>query len=99
MTYKCNILDYPQNSGIMFGMQTIEKPVTIRMPRSGQKCPYTGLSRSSLYKLTTPSQENGNCLPVKSFCLRNRGSLRGVRLISFESLCNYLNQQMKGDLK
>jgi len=79
-------------------MKSSENLVTIRMPRSGQKCPYTGLSRSSLYKLTVPSKDNGNCPPVKSICLRNRGSFRGIRLISYESLCDYLNQQMKGDV-
>lgn len=68
-------------------------PEFIRLPRSGEREPITGLSRSTLNKLILPNQ--GNCFKpqVKSVCLRKRGAVRGTRLISRDSLINFLYGQ------
>ncbi len=66
------------------------RPEWVRLPRTGQKCPHTGLSRSALNQLVLPTNANGFKPPVHSVVLRHRGALRGTRLISFDSLCSYL---------
>jgi len=65
-------------------------PEWIRLPRSGCREPITGLSRSMLNLLILACEENGFRPPVKSFSLRRKGTLRGVRLISTQSLLDYL---------
>jgi hypothetical protein len=66
-------------------------PVFIRMPRYGQKCPHTGLSRSSLDLLTRPQRVNNFRPPVKSRLMRQTGtSGRTIRLIDFDSLVRHL---------
>ncbi len=69
---------------------TGQKPEWIRLPPPGGKCPFTGLSRSSLYELVGHIEANGFKPPVKSVTLRKRGSSRGIRLISYDSLMAYL---------
>ena len=64
-------------------------PEWIRLPVKG-KCPYSALSRSTLYNLISASASNGYRPPVKSIVLRRRGAARGVRLISYDSLMEYL---------
>ena len=66
------------------------KPEFLRLPKSGTRCPYTGLSRSKLNQLVLPCKENDYKPPVESKVLRNRGTIRGTRLIVFDSLMNYL---------
>jgi len=67
-------------------------PEWIRLPTKG-KCPYTGLSRGALYNLVGSSKVNGYKPPVKSIVLRHRGAARGVRLISYDSLMEFLFQE------
>jgi hypothetical protein len=67
------------------------KPAWIRLPQIGCADPHTGLKRSKLNELILASPVNGNKPPVKSICLRNRGQKKGVRLISYDSLMDYLN--------
>ena len=69
---------------------TSVKPEFIRLPKSGTRCPYTGLSRSKLNQLVLPCKENDYKPPVESKVLRNRGTIRGTRLIVFDSLMSYL---------
>lgn len=66
-----------------------KNPEWIRLPVKG-RCPYTGLSRSTLYNLVSASAANDCRPPVKSIVLRRRGAARGVRLISYDSLMDYL---------
>lgn len=66
------------------------KPEWLRLPAPGGRCPYTGLSRSTLYELTIPGPANEGIPPVKSVVLRKRGALRGIRLINYDSLMSYL---------
>lgn len=69
------------------------KPEWTRLPGLKGRCPYSGLSRSALYMLISPSEENGYSPPVRSICLRRRGAVRGVRLIHVQSLLDFLGAQ------
>ena len=66
------------------------KPEWLRLPAPGDRCRFTGLSRSTLNELTIPGPANDGTPPVKSVVLRKRGALRGIRLISYDSLMTYL---------
>jgi hypothetical protein len=66
------------------------RPEFMRLPKSGSLCPWSGLSRSKLNELILPSPLNGHRPPVRSISLRNRGQIRAVRLINFDSLMAYL---------
>jgi len=66
------------------------KPEWLRLPAPGARCRFTGLSRSTLNELTIPGPTNDGSPPVKSVVLRKRGALRGIRLISYDSLMRYL---------
>jgi hypothetical protein len=66
-------------------MMTIE-PETIRLPRPGQLCPYSGLTRSALNMLILPGLWNDFKPPVKSYVLRQKGARTGIRLVSWSSL-------------
>jgi hypothetical protein len=67
------------------------KPEWLRLPAPGNRCPFTGLSRSTLNELTIPGPTNGGLPPVKSVVLRKRGAIRGIRLINFDSLMDYIS--------
>ncbi len=69
---------------------SIDKPEFIRLPLPGRRCPFTGLSRTTLCELTIDSPANGFKAPVCSHVLRKRGALRGIRLIDYDSLIGYL---------
>ena len=68
------------------------KPEWLRLPAPGARCRFTGLSRSTLNELTIAGPANDGAPPVKSVVLRKRGALRGIRLISYDSLMSYLAQ-------
>jgi hypothetical protein len=65
-------------------------PEWIRLPRSGEKCPYSSLSRSTLNALILPCKANKNRPVVKSSVLNQPGATRGVRLIHRASLMEYI---------
>lgn len=67
------------------------RPEFIRLPLAPARCPYTGLSRATLCELTIPSSRNEFRPPVKSVLIKKRGALRGIRLVNFDSLVEYLN--------
>ena len=66
----------------------------LRLPKSGQ-CPITGLTRSKLYELISPNEDNGFKPPVKSVSLRKRGQTKGTRLIVLQSLLDYLRGEVE----
>jgi hypothetical protein len=66
------------------------KPEWLRLPAPGNRCRFTGLSRSTLNELTISGPANEGQPPVKSVVLRKRGALRGIRLINYDSLMLYL---------
>lgn len=58
-------------------------PEFIRLPRIGERCPWTGLSRAVMWQLI----ERGS---VRSISLRKPGARKGTRLIVLESLLGHL---------
>jgi len=56
------------------------KPEWVRVPEAVK---VSGLSRSSIYELIASGK-------IKSFSNRARGSQRGIRLISYDSLLGFL---------
>lgn len=69
----------------------LTKPEFIRLPKTGSLCPYTGLSRTSLNELILPNEKNNNNPQVQSFSLKKKHQIRGIRLISYASLVDYLS--------
>lgn len=76
---------------VMPGSEGQITPEFIRLPKPGQHCPYTGLTRSYLNLLVLPCPANHFRPPVKAVSLRRRGCKHGVKLISYDSLLHYLN--------
>lgn len=66
------------------------QPEFIRLPKVGQQCPFTGLTRSGMNTLILPTPLNSGRPPVRSFTLRRKGSRTGVRLVDFKSLVEYV---------
>jgi hypothetical protein len=67
------------------------RPTYVRLPKPGQKCPHTGLSRAKLNELILPNERNGFRPLVASKSLRQKGAQRGIRLVLLESLKEYLS--------
>ena len=61
------------------------RPEWTRLPKSRQRCPYTGISRSAMNELIL-----GNSPAVESIVLRKPGKIRGVRLVRVRSLFLHL---------
>lgn len=59
------------------------RPEWLRLPGVGENCPYFGLTRDVYYRLIREGK-------IRSVSLRDRGKLRGVRLISYDSVSEYL---------
>ena len=68
----------------------LSRPEFLRLPPPGAKCPLTGMSRSALNELILPSEKNGFKPPVRSFCLRQKGAAKGIRLVDYSSLANHI---------
>jgi hypothetical protein len=66
------------------------RPEWLRLPAPGTRCRFTGLSRGTLNELAIPCPANDHKPPVKSVVIRKRGAARGIRLVSYDSLMNYL---------
>jgi hypothetical protein len=70
------------------------RPEWIRLPKSGQRCPITGLSRSKLNELILPCAANGWKPLVLSKSLKtSKWAKRGVRLVCVRSLLDLLEAQ------
>jgi len=65
-------------------------PEFLRLPKPGDLCPHTGLSRSTINDLILPTPRNNFKPPVRSFCLRQKGAKTGIRLVDFQSLRAYI---------
>ena len=59
------------------------RPEWIRLPREGSNCVFTGLSRSYIAGLIREGK-------IRSRTLRNRGASRGIRLISYDSIMDFI---------
>ena len=73
---------------------TPSRPEFIRLPIKGL-CPFTGLSRSKIYALILPHEDNDFRPPVRSVSLRKTGQLKGTRLVVLESLLAYLRREVE----
>jgi len=61
------------------------RPEWLRIPEATR---IFGLSRSKLYELISERQ-------IKSFCLRERNKIKGIRLLNYDSLCDFLQNEAK----
>ena len=77
----------------------IVRPEWVRLPKGRKRCPYTGLSRTSLNELCLPCAANNGRPPVVSFALKRRGAKRGPRLVSYDSLMGHLEALANGQRK
>lgn len=62
-----------------------------RLPATGKRDPYFGLSRGWYYKAADLGE-------IKMVALRQRGALRGVRLVVYDSVCDYIRRSATGEL-
>ena len=79
------------NAGNHYQIQTDQsglRPEWLRIPDATR---LFGLSRSKLYELISDRR-------VRSFCLRERNKLKGVRLINYDSLSEYLAREASAQL-
>lgn len=67
-------------------LNAVTRPPFIRLPKQGDRCAWTGLSRATLYKLIL-----GPGAPVRSLVINHQGASRGVRLVELDSLLCHLN--------
>jgi hypothetical protein len=58
-------------------------PVWIRPPKAGRICRHFGFSRTGYYDLI----KRGH---IASKCVKDPGKLKGVRLINYQSVKNYI---------
>lgn len=65
----------------------------LRLPRPGELCPVSGLSRSTLAELVRPCPRNNFTPPVDSRLIKRPGTARGVLLIKRESLLAFIEEQ------
>ena len=56
-----------------------------RLPAPGKRDPHFGLSRGWYYKAAGLGE-------IKMVALRQRGALRGVRLVVYDSVCAYIHR-------
>ncbi|MEI8290688.1 MAG: hypothetical protein WCH99_14570 [Verrucomicrobiota bacterium] len=82
----------PSATAVYVAQQIV--PEFIRVPKPGQLCPFTGLSRSKMIELITASEANDWKPPVQSVSLCQKGRRRGCRLVVFSSLISYLNSNL-----
>jgi hypothetical protein len=66
-------------------IQTLLRPEWIRIDAAIK---LFGISRTKLYELIADRR-------IKSFCLRERNKLKGCRLISFDSLSEFLEREAR----
>lgn len=71
-----NTLEHPANGHAV----TAVKPEWLRLPDATRA---SGIGRSSLYELVKENK-------IKSVCLKNRNSTRGIRLINADSLSKFI---------
>jgi hypothetical protein len=67
-----------------------QRPEWIRLPKEGSTCPFSGLSRSYLADLV-----RRRVVPSKA--LRRPGTVRGVRLICYAGLMDYIRNSQGGE--
>jgi hypothetical protein len=58
-----------------------------RLPPPGKRDPFFGLSRGWYYKAAASGE-------IKMVAIRNRGAVRGVRLVAYDSVLDYIRRSM-----
>jgi hypothetical protein len=58
-----------------------------RLPPPGKRDPFFGLSRGWYYKAAAAGE-------IKMVAIRNRGAVRGVRLVAYDSVVDYVRRCM-----
>ena len=81
------------------------KPAWTRLPKTGEREFWSGLTRSTLNFLILPCEANQFRPPVHSVSIKRRGAVRGTRLILLETepgdperigLLDYVREQAEG---
>lgn len=69
-------------------------PEWIRLPSGTAPCPYTGLSRATIYRICIPSPANGHNPKVKSRVVKSHpANISGRRLVHLPSLLAFIESQ------
>jgi|GEM_PF-657046 len=89
-TNKAPVAAEPVTAETLLHNIPIVVPEFIRLPPPGSRCPWTGLSRSTINELILATEANGFKPPVQSHVLRKRGAKTGVRLVVFSSLLHFI---------
>lgn len=61
------------------------RPEFFRLPPPGKRDPHFGLSRGWYYKASAAGE-------IKMVAVRQRGALRGIRLVVFDSVIEYIRR-------
>jgi hypothetical protein len=61
-----------------------------RLPQPGKRDPFFGLSRGWYYKAHAAGE-------IRMVAVRQRGALRGVRLVAYDSVCAYIRRAAQTD--
>ncbi len=61
-----------------------------RLPQPGKRDPFFGLSRGWYYKAHAAGE-------IRMVAVRQRGALRGVRLVVYDSVCAYIRRAAQTD--
>lgn len=72
------------------GVESRIQPEWIRLPGPGERCPWTGLSRSSLNDLIFADPPK-----IRSVVLKKPGASRGIRLLHWPSIRSFLHALME----
>lgn len=76
---------------------SIIRPEWLRLPKSGQRCPISGLSRSALNSAILPNKANGYKPQVLSRQIKSHKlASRGQRLVNVDSLLEFIAAQPSG---
>lgn len=67
----------------------------IRLPKPGEKCPLTGLSRTSLVEVIDERDPQSGEFLVLQYTKRRHGKQRGIRMIHRASLLAHLEQRAR----
>lgn len=62
-----------------------------RLPAPGKRDPFFGLSRGWYYKAHAAGE-------IRMVAVRQRGALRGVRLVAYDSVCAYIHRAAQVDV-
>jgi hypothetical protein len=73
--------------------EQIDPAEWIRLPAAGERCPRTGLSRGSYNHLIFAEPAK-----IRSVVVKQRGASRGIRLIHWPSVREYLQKLMEEQL-